>query len=164
MAQITLTDVQKVYGKTIALQNFSVTVADGEFVTFLGPSGCGKTTSLRLVAGFIRPESGSVRIAERIVSDASKGVFVPPEDRGVGMVFQSYAVWPHMNVFKNVAYPLRIKKVQRAEMTRRVEAGFAAGEDARADRPLSQSAIRRAAAESRAGTGAGHESSGAAAR
>ena len=121
MAQVTITDVQKVYGHTTALEGFTVTVKDGEFVTFLGPSGCGKTTSLRLVAGFIRPERGSIRIAERTVSDAGKGVFVPPEDRGVGMVFQSYAVWPHMNVFKNVAYPLKIKKVPRADMVRKVE-------------------------------------------
>lgn len=121
MAQVTITDVQKVYGHTTALEGFTVTVIDGEFVTFLGPSGCGKTTSLRLVAGFIRPERGSIRIAEQTVSDAGRGLFVPPEDRGVGMVFQSYAVWPHMNVFKNVAYPLKIKKVPRAEMVRRVE-------------------------------------------
>ena len=119
MARVELTDVRKSYGQTVALDEFSVTVADGEFVTFLGPSGCGKTTSLRLVAGFIRPDQGIIRIGERIVSQA--GVFVPPEERGVGMVFQSYAVWPHMNVFRNVAYPLKVKKTPRAEMTRRVE-------------------------------------------
>ncbi|UCF96874.1 MAG: ABC transporter ATP-binding protein [Spirochaetaceae bacterium] len=119
MAQVTLADVRKSYGQTIALEGFSVTVADGEFVTFLGPSGCGKTTSLRLVAGFIRPDQGSIRIGEHTVSEL--GVFVPPEERGVGMVFQSYAVWPHMNVFRNVAYPLRIKKIPRAETIRRVE-------------------------------------------
>ncbi|MBN2552095.1 MAG: ABC transporter ATP-binding protein [Spirochaetales bacterium] len=119
MAQVTIKDVRKLYGQTVALDGFSVTVADGEFVTFLGPSGCGKTTSLRLVAGFIRPDNGSIRIGERSVSDAA--VFVPPEERGVGMVFQSYAVWPHMNVYRNVAYPLKIKKIPRAEMTRRVE-------------------------------------------
>jgi iron(III) transport system ATP-binding protein len=119
MAQVTITDVRKVYGQTIALEGFSVNVDDGEFVTFLGPSGCGKTTSLRLVAGFIRPDRGSIRIGERTVSEA--GVFVPPEERGVGMVFQSYAVWPHMNVFRNVAYPLKIKRMHRGEMTQRVK-------------------------------------------
>ncbi|RKX74785.1 MAG: hypothetical protein DRP87_16095 [Spirochaetes bacterium] len=88
--------------KTIALDRFSVTVKDGEFVTFLGTSGCGKTTSLRLVAGFIRGERGSIRIGERIISDEDKNIFIPPDERGVGMVFQSYAVWPHMNVFNVV--------------------------------------------------------------
>jgi iron(III) transport system ATP-binding protein len=121
MAQVTMTDVQKVYGKTVALEGFSVTVQDGEFVTFLGPSGCGKTTSLRLVAGFIRPDTGNICIGERTVSDADRDVFLPPEDRAVGMVFQSYAVWPHMNVFKNVAYPLKIKKLPRREIVRKVE-------------------------------------------
>jgi iron(III) transport system ATP-binding protein len=119
MAEVMLTDVRKTYGQTIALEGFSVNVTDGEFVTFLGPSGCGKTTSLRLVAGFIRPDHGSIRIGDRTVSKA--GVFVPPEERGVGMVFQSYAVWPHMNVFRNVAYPLKIKRVSKAEMTQRVK-------------------------------------------
>ena len=119
MAQVVLTDVRKSYGQTVALDEFSVTVDDGEFVTFLGPSGCGKTTSLRLVAGFIRPDHGIIRIGERTVSQT--GVFVPPEEREVGMVFQSYAVWPHMNVFHNVAYPLKVKKTPKAEMTRRVE-------------------------------------------
>jgi iron(III) transport system ATP-binding protein len=119
MAQVTITDVRKVYGQTIALEGFSVNVDDGEFVTFLGPSGCGKTTSLRLVAGFIRPDHGSIRIGERTVSEAS--IFVPPEERGVGMVFQSYAVWPHMNVFRNVAYPLKIKRLPRAELNQRVK-------------------------------------------
>ena len=119
MAQVVLTDVRKAYGQTVALDEFSVTVDDGEFVTFLGPSGCGKTTSLRLVAGFIRPDHGTIRIGERTVSQT--GVFVPPEEREVGMVFQSYAVWPHMNVFRNVAYPLKVKRTPKAEMTRRVE-------------------------------------------
>jgi iron(III) transport system ATP-binding protein len=119
MAQVVLKDVGKTYGQTVALDGFSVTVQDGEFITFLGPSGCGKTTSLRLVAGFIRPDHGSIQIGEHTVSEA--GLFVPPEERGVGMVFQSYAVWPHMNVYRNVAYPLKVKKTPRAEMTRRVK-------------------------------------------
>lgn len=121
MAQVTMNDVQKIYGKTAALDSFSVTVKDGQFVTFLGPSGCGKTTSLRLVAGFIQATRGRICIGERTVSEAEKNIFIAPEDRSVGMVFQSYAVWPHMNVFKNVAYPLKIKKLPKKEITRRVE-------------------------------------------
>ncbi len=121
MAQIQLEDVTKSFGQSVAVRDFTVTVADGEFVTFLGPSGCGKTTCLRLVAGFIEPTQGIVRIGDRVVSDSSRKIFMPPEMRGVGMVFQSYAVWPHMKVFNNVAYPLKIKKVPRKEMAKRVE-------------------------------------------
>ena len=120
MAEVTLTDVTKKFGETVAVRDFSVTVADGEFVTFLGPSGCGKTTTLRLIAGFLSPTAGRVTIGERVVTDVERGIFVPPEQRGVGMVFQSYAVWPHMTVFNNVAYPLKIKKLPKAEIRRRV--------------------------------------------
>ncbi|MFC1817413.1 ABC transporter ATP-binding protein, partial [Thermodesulfobacteriota bacterium] len=109
------------FGESVAVRDFTVTVADGEFVTFLGPSGCGKTTCLRMVAGFIEPSQGIVKIGNRVVSDPGRGIFIPPEMRGVGMVFQSYAVWPHMKVFDNVAYPLKIKKVPRNEMRARVE-------------------------------------------
>ena len=121
MAQVTMDDVQKIYGKNVAVDSFSVTVKDGQFVTFLGPSGCGKTTSLRLAAGFIQANRGRICIGGHTVSEADKNIFIAPEDRGVGMVFQSYAVWPHMNVFKNVAYPLKIKKLPKKEITRRVE-------------------------------------------
>ena len=121
MAQIELENATKSFDQSVAVRDFTVTVADGEFVTFLGPSGCGKTTCLRLVAGFIEPSQGVVRIGDRVVSDSSLGIFVPPEMRGVGMVFQSYAVWPHMKVFDNVAYPLKIKKVSRKKMSSRVD-------------------------------------------
>lgn len=87
--------------------------ADGEFITLLGPSGCGKTTMLRIIAGFEKPTSGAVLFDDRVVS--SEKVFIPPEKRDIGMVFQSYAVWPHMTVFDNVAYPLQIKKVDKAD-------------------------------------------------
>lgn len=120
MAQVILNDVRKEFGPTVAVRDFTVTVQDSEFVTFVGPSGCGKTTSLRLVAGFIEPTRGSVTIGERVVSDPAQRIFVPPEERKVGMVFQSYAVWPHMTVFDNVAYPLKIKKIPRDELANRV--------------------------------------------
>lgn len=121
MADVSLTRVSKVFGETVAVQEFTVSVRDGELVTFLGPSGCGKTTTLRMVAGFIRPTEGVVTIGQRVVADAKRDMFVPPEEREVGMVFQSYAVWPHMTVFKNVAYPLKIKKVEKEEIRRQVE-------------------------------------------
>lgn len=119
MADVVLSNVSKSFGETLAVQDFSVSVRDGELVTFLGPSGCGKTTTLRLVAGFIRPSTGTVTIGDRIVADAEAGVFLPPEDRGVGMVFQSYAVWPHMTVFDNVAYPLKIQKQEKTRIRER---------------------------------------------
>ena len=121
MAEIRLDNVSKSFAETRALRDFSVSVADGELVTFLGPSGCGKTTSLRSVAGFVVPDAGRVVIGPKTVFDREHGISVPPERRGVGMVFQSYALWPHMRVTANVAYPLKIHKVPRAERRRRVE-------------------------------------------
>src|SRR5918998_6678525 len=102
-------------GAVHALDGVSFTVPEGSLFTLLGPSGCGKTTSLRSIAGLERPDNGLIRIGDRTVFDGSSGVFVPPEQRQIGMVFQSYAIWPHMTVFDNVAYPLtygrkRIKK------------------------------------------------------
>ncbi|MBD3309370.1 polyamine ABC transporter ATP-binding protein, partial [candidate division KSB3 bacterium] len=91
------------------------------FITLLGPSGCGKTTTLRMIAGFIPPSSGKIFIGGKAVSDHAQAIFVPPEKRHIGMVFQSYAVWPHMNVIENVAYPLKIQKVPKAERHRQAE-------------------------------------------
>ncbi len=90
-------------------------------LTLLGPSGCGKTTTLRLIAGLERPETGEIRLRDRVLSSAESQVFVPPEKRGMGMVFQSYAVWPHMTVFDNVAYPLKLRKVPRSEVEVKVK-------------------------------------------
>ena len=99
--------------------SFNATFRDGEFITLLGPSGCGKTTMLRIIAGFEKPTRGEVYIDGTLVSGGK--TFVPPEKRGIGMVFQSYAVWPHMNVFDNVAYPLTIRHVSKAEIKTSVE-------------------------------------------
>ena len=101
--------------------DFNVDVKDGEFISFLGPSGCGKTTTLRMIAGFERPTEGSIILGDTVVSSASEGLFMAPEKRDIGMVFQSYAVWPHMTVAENVAYPLKIQGVSKAERDRRVE-------------------------------------------
>ena len=103
----------------MVLREFSATFRDGEFITLLGPSGCGKTTMLRIIAGFEKPTRGEVYIDGTLVSGGK--TFVPPEKRGIGMVFQSYAVWPHMNVFDNVAYPLTIRHVSKAEIKTSVE-------------------------------------------
>ena len=108
MSTVTIKNVTKSFGSNVVLSEFNETFGDGEFVTLLGPSGCGKTTMLRLIAGFERPTSGEIWLDEKPVSTDT--MFLPPEERGLGMVFQSYAVWPHMNVFENVAYPLQIQK------------------------------------------------------
>ena len=118
MSSITLNNITKNYGDVQIIQNFSDRFNDREFITLLGPSGCGKTTMLRMIAGFEKPTTGEIKIDDVVVSGADK--FVPPNLRNIGMVFQSYAVWPHMNVFDNVAYPLKIKRVPRSEITERV--------------------------------------------
>ena len=119
MSVITIDHVSKQYGNVTVLNDFHDEFKDGEFITLLGPSGCGKTTMLRMLAGFEKPSSGEIRLDGKVVSSAD--TFVPPEKRGIGMVFQSYAVWPHMNVFDNVTYPLKIQKVSKAEIKERTE-------------------------------------------
>ncbi|HEY7908658.1 MAG TPA: ABC transporter ATP-binding protein [Thermomicrobiales bacterium] len=119
MASILIRDVGKRLGNQAVLIGLNLAVADKEFVTLLGPSGCGKTTTLRILAGFLKPDSGEVVVDGAVISSA-KGV-VPPEKRRMGMVFQNYAVWPHMSVFENVAFGLKLEKASRAETGRRVE-------------------------------------------
>ena len=118
MATLTIRNLTKSYGKVQVLKSFSEVFQDGEFVTLLGPSGCGKTTILRMIAGFEIPTSGEILIDDQLVSGGK--TLVPPEKRDIGMVFQSYAVWPHMTVFENVAYPLRIQHVKKPDVDSRV--------------------------------------------
>jgi len=102
-----------------AVRDVTLTIRAGEFLTLLGPSGCGKTTTLRMIAGFVAPTAGRILLDGRVLSSADERISVPPERRGMGMVFQSYAVWPHMTAAENVAYPLRRARCSRAEMERR---------------------------------------------
>jgi iron(III) transport system ATP-binding protein len=118
MAGIQIERVSKRFGAVTAVRDLSLAVADHEFVTLLGPSGCGKTTLLRLIAGFMTPDAGVVRAGPTTLSTPA-GV-VPPERRGMGMVFQSYAVWPHCTVYQNVAFGLEVRRVPRAEARTRV--------------------------------------------
>ena len=118
MASVTITGVTKSFGNVKVLQEFNQKFEDGEFITLLGPSGCGKTTMLRLIAGFEKPSSGEIYIGDKLVS--SEKEFLPPEKRGIGILLQSYAVWPHMNVFDNIAYPLKIQKINKNEIEERV--------------------------------------------
>jgi iron(III) transport system ATP-binding protein len=110
MPALLIEDVSARFGDVVAVDGFSLAVAAGEFVTLLGPSGCGKTTTLRMVAGLERATAGRISLGSRVVSDPAAGIFVPPEQRQLGVVFQSYAIWPHMTVFENVAYPLRVRR------------------------------------------------------
>ena len=119
MADVKITSVTKKFGDVYAVKDFNVLIKDGEFVSILGPSGCGKTTMLRMVAGFEKATEGEIAIGDAVMSKSGAAYFVPPEKRNLGMVFQSYAVWPHMNVFDNVAYPLKIKKVSKEELKER---------------------------------------------
>ena len=119
MSSVTLTDVGLVYPDgTVGLENITLAIADGEFVALVGPSGSGKTTLLRAIAGFLTPTAGSIRLDDTLVADRS--TLVAPEKRGLGMVFQQHAVWPHWSVERNIAYPLVLAKVPRAERAARV--------------------------------------------
>lgn len=120
MSQIVLKGIDKFYGNNHVLKNLNLVVEDGEFMTLLGPSGCGKTTTLRVVAGLEKPQNGTIEMDGRMVVNAAELFFEDPGKRGMNLVFQSYALWPHMTVFDNVAFPLMVKKVQKADVKRRV--------------------------------------------
>jgi iron(III) transport system ATP-binding protein len=117
---ISVENLSKAFGDVGAVNGVSLSAAQGEMLVLVGPSGCGKTTCLRCIAGLERPTGGRIRIGERVITAIEDGVFVPPEKREIGMVFQSYAVWPHMTVFENVAYPLRAMGVRGEEVRKRV--------------------------------------------
>src|SRR5437773_11540338 len=115
-----LAGVSKLYGAAPAVENASIEIGRGEVFTLLGPSGCGKTTTLRLIAGLERPDAGDIILRGRVVASAARRLFVAPHKRNLGMVFQSYAIWPHMSVFENVAYPLRLRGVKRSVVAEKV--------------------------------------------
>ncbi|MDR1934812.1 MAG: ABC transporter ATP-binding protein [Candidatus Accumulibacter sp.] len=149
MASIEIRKVSKRYGGRSILSGLSLALEDGECFTLLGPSGCGKTVLLRLIAGFEAPDAGSILIGDEAVADAASGRMAPPDKRGLGMVFQDYAVWPHMTVFANVAYPLRLAGVEAGELRSRtmrcVEMVGLAGLDRRLPSQLSGGQQQRVA-------------------
>ena len=114
MAALTLDGLTKRYGDNAVVKSVSLDVRDGEFLVLLGPSGCGKTTTLRMIAGFVPPTSGTIQIGERVVTD------LPPWKRNAGLVFQSYALFPHMTVAENVAFGLEMRRIDKAEIAPRV--------------------------------------------
>src|SRR5246500_1815247 len=123
MAGVEIQALTKSYGEHQVLRDLNIEAGEGEFLALLGPSGCGKTTTLRCVAGLERADGGEIRIGGTVVASGANRVFVPPNKRDIGMVFQSYALWPHMTVRKNIGYPLRtrgIKGAQAKEWTQEV--------------------------------------------
>ncbi len=113
--KVTLKNLTKHFGKVVGAENVNLEIGDREFVALLGPSGCGKTTTLLMIAGIYRPTRGYVYFDDRVVND------LPPRERNVGMVFQSYALYPHMSVFENLAFPMKLKKLAQGEVTERVQ-------------------------------------------
>ena len=120
MPSIVIDSLSKRFDGVEALSNVSLEIRNREFMVLLGPSGCGKTTLLRCVAGLEQPDTGSIRIGDRTVYSRSEGIDIPPRERRVGMVFQNYALYPHMDVFENVAFGLRMRKTRKKEVQSRV--------------------------------------------
>jgi iron(III) transport system ATP-binding protein len=119
MATVAFHRLTKKFTGMAAVEELQLEIKDGEFVSLLGPSGCGKTTTLRLVAGFLEPDAGEIRVNDTVISSPS--VLIPPERRNMSMIFQSYAIWPHMTVFQNVAYGLKFKKLSSREIEEKTE-------------------------------------------
>src|SRR5918994_181984 len=119
LAFVELSGLTKRYGDLAVVKDVNLSVAKGLLVCLLGPSGCGKTTTLRLIAGFVEPSEGEIRVGGRMVSSPERSE--PPERRRMSMIFQSYALWPHMTVFENVAYGLRLRNLAGHDVRRRVE-------------------------------------------
>ena len=122
---IVIKNLTKRFGKTIAVNDVSLTVENGAFLTLLGPSGCGKTTLLRCVAGLEDPDGGEIMVGDKLVYSHAKGISIPPGKRELGMVFQNYALWPHMKVDKNITFALEIQKLGREEMLKRMKESLA---------------------------------------
>ena len=119
MSYIRLVNVTKQFGDVTAVNNLNLEIGKGECFSMLGPSGCGKTTTLRMVAGFEDLSDGEVWVGDRLLSSPKKHYYTPPENRNFGMVFQAFAVWPHMSVYENVAFPLRLRKLPKSEIDQR---------------------------------------------
>jgi iron(III) transport system ATP-binding protein len=121
MTSLTVRNLTRSFGTFNAIDDISFEIRSGQFVTLLGPSGCGKSTTLWLLAGLDAPTAGSIRYGDQLIADAERNILIPPEERDFGLVFQSYAVWPHMTVRKNLEYPLKLRKQPRAQIDRRVD-------------------------------------------
>lgn len=120
MASVDLRDLTKRFGSLAVVDNVSLRIDHGQLVCLLGPSGCGKTTTLRLIAGFLEPTGGEIRVGDRLVSSTARTL--PPEQRKMSMIFQSYALWPHMTVAENIVYGLRLRKIDRETIAKKLDA------------------------------------------
>jgi len=137
--QITIEGLVKRYGSVTAVDGIDIVAKEGKLTSLVGPSGCGKTTTLRCVAGLERPDAGRITIGDEVVTDPAENIFVPPNKRELGFVFQSFDVWPHLTVFQNVAYPLQNRNVPKDEIRERVtEALGLTGIEHLADKPSTQ--------------------------
>jgi len=119
MSKLVLRDVSRTFGNVTAVENFNLALEEGELVSLLGPSGCGKTTTLRMIAGFMAPTSGTIELDGQVISSPTSSL--PPEKRQMSMIFQSYAIWPNMTVAENVGFGLKVRKVKADEIRRRVD-------------------------------------------
>src|ERR1041384_4219355 len=119
VASVELRNLTKRYGPLAVVDDVSLTIEHGSLVCLLGPSGCGKTTTLRLIAGFVEPTMGEIRVGERVVSTPQKTL--PPERRNMSMIFQSYALWPHMTVAENIMYGLKLRKIDSATIKKKLD-------------------------------------------
>ena len=120
MGQILLNGIVKSYGKEVVVKNLDLLVEPGEFLTILGPSGCGKTTTLRMIAGLEEPNQGNIKLNDKVVFSRNEGIVIPPEARNLGLIFQSYALWPHMTVEKNITLALKEQKISKDEIASRL--------------------------------------------
>jgi iron(III) transport system ATP-binding protein len=120
VAAVELRGLTKRYGLNAVVDDVSLTIAHGNLVCLLGPSGCGKTTTLRLIAGFVEPSDGEIRVGDKVIS--SPALTLPPERRNMSMIFQSYALWPHMTVAENIIYGLKLRKIDRASIAKKLDA------------------------------------------
>jgi len=119
MSHVRLVNVTKKFGDVTAVNSLNLEIGKGECFSMLGPSGCGKTTTLRMVAGFEDLSEGEVYVGDRLISSPARNYYLPPEKRNFGMVFQAFAVWPHLSVYENVAFPLQIRNFAAAEIEKR---------------------------------------------
>ena len=124
MSKIVLEHIDKYYGENRVLKDINLTIEDGDFMTLLGPSGCGKTTTLRVISGLEKPQNGTMTIDGKTMIDAANAFYEEPSKRGLNLVFQSYALWPHMTVYQNIAFGLKIKKLSKKEIDEKVMASL----------------------------------------